>query len=271
MTFMIETVEGYPLELKEIGIFPLKLEMNSPSPRIETEEIQGRDGQIHLGTTYSARSMRAQFYIESRDSVNFNWLRSEVFRLFDSKRTFHIRDKGNSKIRWEVRTAASYSIERLSRTVGTFVVDLISDYPYGESAGSTLNPFTLDSEYWQIGQGLPMEDLQYVHSTNSFNIFNAGDVEVDPVIVPLKIEFKGESENLKILNRTTNEEWQYNGSSSPNDVLTLDGIRSLKNGVSVFKDTNKKLLSIAKGLNSFEVEGAIGNFIISFDFRFYYI
>jgi hypothetical protein len=61
----------------------------------------------------------------------------------------------------------------------------------------------------------------------------------------------------------------YTGITGVNDTITLDGIRSLINGVSVFRQTNKKVLSIAPGWNDFEITGA-SEFLISFDFRFYY-
>jgi hypothetical protein len=89
--------------------------------------------------------------------------------------------------------------------------------------------------------------------------------------LPLKITFTGASTNLTITNTTTGDIWQYTGTTQAGDTITLDGVRSLKNGVSVFGNTNRKLITIAPGWNNFTITGASGSFTISFDFRFYYV
>jgi hypothetical protein len=97
-------------------------------------------------------------------------------------------------------------------------------------------------------------------------------VAVDPRSCYLKISFKGQSNGLTITNITTGDTWRYNGSTGPNDVVVLDGVRSTKNGISIFGHTNRKLITLApKVKNRFSVMGAEGNFEISFDFRFIYI
>jgi Phage tail protein len=155
---------------------------------------------------------------------------------------------------------------------GRFDVEFTTLSPFAESIGTTLDPFTFDAELWQIGQGLTAEDgIVYTHSTSSFRIYNAGDVTIDPRVLPLKITFTGASTNLKITNTTTGDMWQYTGTTQAGDTITLDGVRSLKNGVSIFSATNRKLITIASGWNDFTITGASGSFTISFDFRFYYI
>src|SRR5699024_1306520 len=72
----------------------------------------------------------------------------------------------------------------------------------------------------------------------------------------LKITYKGNSENLRIRNLTTGDEWAYNGTTNTSDVIVLEGIRSTKNGLSIFRQTNKRLLTLAPGWNEFEIVGA---------------
>ena len=57
-------------------------------------------------------------------------------------------------------------------------------------------------------------------------------------------------------NKTTGDVWQYMGTSNLNDEIVLEGIRSTKNGLSIFRDTNKRLITIAPGWNEFEIKGA---------------
>jgi len=90
-------------------------------------------------------------------------------------------------------------------------------------------------------------------------------------VLPLKITFTGASSNLTITNQTTGDMWQYTGTTQAGDTITLDGVRSLKNGASIFGQTNRKLITLKSGWNDFAITGATGAFEISFDFRFYYL
>ncbi|WP_044893576.1 phage tail family protein [Bacillus alveayuensis] len=266
---IIEKLDGTIIETEEYGIKLLTHSISSPSPRVVTEEIEGRDGYIEIDTTYDGRKIRASFFMYAFDKYDYPLLRNEVFRIFATKELFYFHEP-NQKRRWLVR-ASGFDIERFSPRGGTFEIEFSSPSPYAESVGTTLDPFTFDSELWQIGQGLEADDLQYVHNTPSFRVFNAGDIAIDPRERPLKITFSGASTNLAITNVTTGDTWQYTGTTVDGDVIELDGIRSLKNGLSIFGNTNRQLITIAPGWNDFTITGASGYFEITFSFRFYYI
>ena len=109
-------------------------------------------------------------------------------------------------------------------------------------------------------------------TTPTFRFRNDGSVTIDPrVHTGLVITFKGASDKLIIRNKTTGDEWSWSGTTVANDVITLEGIRSLKNGTSIFGQTNKKLITIAPGWNNFEVVGATGSFELSIKSRFYFL
>jgi phage-related protein len=266
---IIEKLDGTIIETEEYGIKLLTHSISSPSPRVVTEEIEGRDGYIEIDTTYDGRKIRASFFMYAFDKYDYPLLRNEVFRIFATKELFYFHEP-NQKRRWLVR-ASGFDIERFSQRGGTFEIEFSSPSPYAESIGTTLDPFTFDAELWQIGQGLEAEDLNYVHTTSSFRIFNAGDITVDPRIYPLTIEYTGASTNLTITNQTTGDIWQYTGTTQAGDTIMLDGVRSLKNGLSIFGNTNRQLITIAPGWNDFTITGASGYFEITFIFRFYYI
>lgn len=265
----IETMEGVKYNLKNIGIIPLNFLISSLSPRHVTEQLEGMDGHVDIETTYDRRILSGRFLLQAKDYNDYALAQNEVFRVFQSKKPFYLISGQEPKKRWKVKVSSGFTPERLSVSDGLFEVEFISAIPFSESIGTTLDPLTFDAEKWQTGQGLTTENPVYVHQASTFRIFNAGDVPVDPRQMPLKIELKGASTNPKITNRTTGDTWQYNGSSGANDTITLSGIRSLKNGTSIFGSTNKKLITIAPGWNDFEITGA-SNFLITFDFRFYY-
>ncbi|MCG6184237.1 phage tail family protein [Anoxybacillus sp. LAT_38] len=119
--------------------------------------------------------------------------------------------------------------------------------------------------------GITEKTTYWIDNQTSFSIYNAGDKTIDPRELPLTITFRGESANLTIINKTTGDTWQYTGTTVKSDFLVLDGIRSLKNGVSIFSDTNRKLITLVPGWNDFTITGASGYFEITFNFRFYYL
>jgi phage-related protein len=267
---IIERLDGTILETEQYGIKLLTYSISSPSVRVVTEEIDGRDGYVEVDTTYDGRKIRASFFMQAVDRHDFPLLRNEVFRIFSTKELFYFHEP-NQKRRWLVRSNG-FEIEKYPPRIGSFEIEFSSPSPYAESVGTTLDPFTFDSELWQIGQGLiESDDLKYVHNTPSFRIYNAGGIDIDPRVLPLKITFVGASTNLAITNETTGDTWTYNGTTQATDTITLDGVRSLKNGASIFGNTNRKLITLKSGWNDFTVAGATGPFEISFDFRFYYL
>lgn len=119
--------------------------------------------------------------------------------------------------------------------------------------------------------GITEKTVYVVESTTTFKIYNAGDEKIDPRSKPLVIEFRGTSTNLSIKNLTTLDTWSYTGTTLKTDFLKIAGVRSLKNGLSIFKDTNRKLITLQPGWNEFELTGTQGFFRITFQFRFNYL
>jgi hypothetical protein len=270
MELAIQRLNGALYDLSDYGIKTLDFQIDAPSPRIYSEVVEGRDGTLDLGAVYDSRQLRGSFFMSAVDSVDFALLRNEIFRIFAGAEAFYLIDSREPGKRWKVRSNG-FSVEQLNATKGRFDVDFNAQIPYAESIGTTLDPLTFDTELWQIGQGIIDEGLTYSHTTSTFRIYNIGDTTVNPRQHPLVITYTGASTNLKIKNVTTGEEWAYTGTSASGNNIKLDGVRSTKNGLSIFRDTNRKVISLVPGWNDFVIAGASGSFTVSFDFRFYYL
>lgn len=268
-------IKLYDLNMNEIylnDIQCLSFNYPSPSPSFETDSPDNVDGFDILGTKIEGRPLKASFFIQAKDKYDYKLLKNEAYKIFYPKREIYIIEVKEPGKRWKAVTAASFEIEPLSLREGRFQVDLSSSKPYSESVGTSLAEQTFDNELWQIGQGLITDETSYVHNTTSFKIFNAGDITINPRRYPLIIKYKGASNNLQIKNNTTLETWSYTGQTTVDDTLELNRLRSLKNSVvNVFKDTNRRSISLAPGWNDIELIGTDGSFEISFDFRFYYV
>lgn len=268
--FKIHYQDGSVIDMHTRDIWVSSFHILSPSPNHLSETTDDQHGSIYLGTTLNNRVIKVMFSVEAVDPIDFDMKRDELFRIFNPLEKFYIiRDLQPGK-RMEVSVNGEFDIDYLSLEDGEFEIEFVIHSVFLESVGKTLDPKLFDVEKWQVGQGLLTDATSYVHQTNTFKIFNAGDIAINPRQQPLVIKFIGASSNLKITNKTTGDVWQYNGPTFAGETLEINGIRSLKNGSSIVYNTNRKLISIATGWNDFEISGGTGSFVISFDFRFYY-
>ncbi|WP_144559544.1 phage tail family protein [Shouchella miscanthi] len=272
MIVTVERLDGtkYVLD-EELGLICSDFIIDSPSPVTETSTRPGVDGYADLGTTYEGRTLYARFYLTGVNNYHYAMLRSQVFRIFDSREEFIVYTSEESRKRWRVKCAASFSVNRIAGPVGEFEVPFISKSPYAESLGTLRNDFTFREDVWAFGQNIPLGvPLSYEFTQRRFSVWNLGDTVVDGRHDYLRIYYKGASNNLTITNRTTGEVWRYNGSSNTNDTIVLDGVFSRKNGSSIFGQTNRNVMTLAVGENIFEITGTSGAFTIEFDLRFLY-
>lgn len=264
MNTIIQRLDGTTYDLEELGITTRDFVISSPSPRHFTETVDTRHGVVDMGTVYDARTINASFYAKADDMDDYALMRDEIFRLFRTQEPFYVIESRSPEKRWRVKVANSFGLDQ-QRIYGFFDVEFVAYSGFAESVETTLSSSLFAAQLTGLGTRI----IQYRHSTAGFEIFNDGDMAVDPRYFPLVIEYKGASTNLEIKNNTTGDMWKYTGTSSSSDTLKLDGIRSTKNGLSIFRNSNRKLISLAPGWNDFDLSGTSGSFEITFDFRFY--
>ncbi|WP_144497382.1 phage tail family protein [Bacillus toyonensis] len=256
LTIVKKNGESFMISMNE-GMRVLTYVPSSPLFQTEYEKLSGRHGLIDVGGAFEAQdNIKSRIYFRSKNINDFCVFRDQIFRLFASQDPFYIISSRAPEKRWKVRVASRYEIEPKGKgTYGVFDITFRSSDAFAESTYSTL-------EWMQV---------DYTRTTSNFTINNKGAVEIDPRQMPLRITFKGASENLKIKNKTTKEEWTYTGITTDKDTIVIDQVRSTKNSLSIVRDTNKKVISLQTGINEFEIIGAKGAFSISFDFRFQYL
>lgn len=286
---------GSSLRLSDIAVQAIDFVLSSIELKSVYEEIEGRHGREESETTYLARIIRVPFYYKATDLLDFPLIRDEIFRQVGRIEPLYLQEirRAENKSYTFVDThepAAMKDVEEsISRKMHFAriqkVIEIEQDglfgegelefetvgLPFGISEGTSLDPRTFDAELWQVGQGIKADDLKYAHDTTEFRIYNAGDIDIDPAQMPLHIKYQGASSNLKIINVTTDDTWSYSGTSTVNDSINIEGIRSSKNGSNILSNTNKKLISLAPGWNDIQLQGTEGDFLISFDFPFYYL
>ncbi|WP_332632032.1 phage tail family protein [Halalkalibacter flavus] len=271
--FKIVYQDGTVIDMADdLNIVVRSFQIDSLSPIIYSEKIQGKSGSIRLGKDYDNRKMQATCQFFAVDSYDYPLARNELLQtLFKDEEFYIVKDDEPAK-RWKVEVSNSFTPERIVNS-GVFVVDFESMSHYAESIATTQDELSFDSSILQFGQGLIAEDLKYTHNTTSFSIYNAGDVIVNPrdSNMELVIEYVGASDSLRIVNESTGDIWEHTATTNSDDVIRLEGVRSTRNNLLIVRESNKKVISIKNGWNNFKLENTSGSFEIKFDFRFYYL
>ena len=244
-----------------------------PSSQIDHNvvAVEGRS-DIILNSQLNNRTISVEFLFETYDIYDFYALRDRLYELFVRTESFYIIFKREPWKRWKVKLANQFELEP-SPNMGSFTVEFITENTNAESVYSSIEfvkEWDVNQHAWNGMIDWDSEPPVYSFNTNSFTVQNLGNGIIDPRSNDLEIVLTGDFPSvLSINNNTTGETYAYNRSLTTSDTLTLSNIRTLRNGVSDFVNTNKRLLTLAPGDNNFTVSGGtVSN--ISFNFRFQY-
>src|SRR5699024_5419351 len=122
----------------------------------------------------------------------------------------------------------------------------------------------------ELGTGIrPM--LRQSSMTNTFTVYNAGNVTIEPESMMLNIIVNAvrSDNNFTIRNKTTGEEFVLKRGSNGSHLRIRGMVVSLGSITNIFRDTNRRFISLAPGDNQFEILN--GTFeAIRFEFKYLY-
>ncbi|UTG84535.1 phage tail domain-containing protein [Bacillus paranthracis] len=250
-TLNIDYADGTSKKIGGDGKFNvLSFAAQSPVFKPIYETLEGRDGEVDMGGNFEGRVLRAEIKFNSSDIMAFYALRDEIYRLFHTREMFVLTSSRQPHKRWNVRVQSVYYVE-----------------PQG---GGRYGSFTLEfksDRHYAVGKL-----VTYTYSSSFFSLHNEGDVLIDPREAYLSISFKGASKDLEIIRGRKSDvepatSFRYTGETTENETITLEGLRYMKGSTSILKDTNKGLITLARGMNSFSVLGTKGGFKVTISFR----
>lgn len=248
----IYDTNGQEFDMGALGLMGMKLNIPSPSYRTTTQEVDGHSGVIVMNRTLDSRKLTAVFVSKADGYIDSLELRDRLYGLLGNGRAFYVSESNQPQKRWKAYLD-EWTPERFNTKIHTLEIPLLAPNGMSESISIIKNKFT----------------------SSKFRFKNDGSVTIDPRVnsnSDTEIEFSGASTNLVIKNLTTGDEWSYTGTTLAGDKVLLKGVRSLKNGTSVFGQTNKKLITLAPGWNEFEILGATnGEFELTIRTRFYFL
>lgn len=268
---IIELLNGTRFDIANYGLGVEDYDIPSVEMEHTVVDVDGSNSTLIIGTRFKGRTIPVIFAYLASDYHDYLLLRNELNALFTRKEAFYIIFKDEPHKRWLVKTATQFSTVKDLETVGSMPVNFLCAKSFAESIATTQALKEWDVDNWAWDGTIDWdEELKYVFTSNDFIVKNLGNIEIDPCEHELEIVLKGTfPSNVKITNQTTGEVYQYNRPLSPTDELRISGICTFRNGISDFRNTNYKLLTLAVGDNIFTVEGGTLT-SIAFNFRFLY-
>lgn len=301
MDIEIVTKSNKKFRLSDIGMEATDFIAGSIKHEVYSSSIEGRHGLVDYGADYRDRTITVPFIFYPQELHDFAHGRDELFEYLTGTDSFYIRElRRPRRKQYEfVKPIKTDLPQKVKQTDDEYVngkqylVRLSSvielDQSHSSATGkleftTTMLPFAetryttmqLNSQGYDentdlhgTADNIDFDNTKYVFTESRFNVFNAGNVAVEPESMYLKITVKGINapNNFSIRNRTTGRTLTVN--KAVTGTLVINGIDVKLNNINVLRDTNLTFINIAAGMNDFEISG--GTFgSIEFDFRFYY-
>lgn len=229
------------VDLKQLGLSFLTFNPESLDSEFAIESIQGADGERIRKNQFKGRRIQATLFYKKANNIDFQNGKSAVYKLFNGRQKLLIVDSRLEVEKvWEVVVEGNYTLdnEQTPFTKG-FELTFFSESSYASASESTETVIT---------------------STEGV-VFNAGDIYLDARQHNIEFTFYGESTNLRIVNESTNSQFQYFGDTTMEDKIYVTSTYSEKNGINIFKDTEKYgALEFDLGSNTIKMYGVTGDY-----------
>ena len=270
----------YDLNMKEItlpkGVMPLEIFVGSVAKNRVTEEVDGRSGVVDYGFNYTDRPVSLFLRIKAADAADFRLLRNEVFATFDVGSAFYVAEADVPSRVLKVVVDESYIPDRLTEEYADFDINCRTlDSVFWETIYTTLElndtGYDAAAEKYGLVDGIDDEKVKYRFTENTFAVYNAGNVTVEPESMYLELLFYYctiPDGKMTVKNLTTGDVLEINSVENRMHIKQ-SGMKLTIGAVQRFRDTNRRFISLAPGDNQFEITGATFD-EARFDFKYYF-
>lgn len=261
-----------------VGVLPLDFLVSAIEKERYIENIKGIPGPINYGFDYKDREVTLNFWLRHyHGEHDQKLLKSELYAMLDSEPYFYVSDDRLPTRVLKLAVDEPYLPDRINGSnISTleFKCQIIG-LPFWRTKWKTqeleLEGYNADSDKFGFADNINLDYPNYTFTTNSFYVWNGGNVTIDPRNMDLKIrlyQLKTDG-NFKLTNHTTGETFEYLAPRTGNTV-DMDGVQAFVGmQANRLRETNRKYISLAPGLNKISYTG--GEMInIQFDFPFYF-
>lgn len=243
-----------------VGVRPLDLLVSSIEKERKEQAIDGVPGVVDYGYNYKGREVKMNFMTEHyHGTFDHRLQRDEIYNLFDSYPYLYVSDNTVPSRVLKITVDGSFTPERYGYWYSTFQVDArITGLPFWRTKYTTQDiekdGYSAIVEKYGMADGINVDCLPYKFTGNEFTVWNGGNVTVDPRNMYLKLNLTNVTTtgNLTVENVTTGEKFIYKQAISKKN-LSIDGTKVLIGTSNKLRDTNRKFISLEKGINKIKI------------------
>ena len=254
------------------GLRFLDYEEEGVENRVNATEIQSVDGVLLSPSTFGPFNIKLRFFYRGADVTDYKLIKQKLRGMLFKRTPYFINHSDMPGIKYAVYCEEN-AITDIAHKYGEFEITFVVFKGYSESLMTTDN-FSLNSDYWQFGNGLVTDpNIKYVHTKRKFQIYNGSTDTVTPIhrhqlITTMNINAPN---GFTLHNKTTGDKFTYKKKIRDTDTVVLNGVYPFKNKQHCGIDTNHEYITLAEGYNDFEVLGdGVEVKEIKFTFNFVY-
>ena len=260
-----------------VGVKPLDLFVSSIEKERKEQQIDGIPGVVDYGFNYKQRDASMTFWLRHfHGEHDYFLMKSEIDAMFDSHGYIYACHNALPSRVIKLTVDGSYEPERVTGSMyANLEVDArITGLPFWRTKYTTQeienSGYSAIAEKYGLADGIHLDHSKYRFDKNEFTVWNGGNVTIDPRNMYLKLVLTNvtTSGNLTIENITTGEKFIYKEAISKKN-LTIDGTKVLIGTSNKLRDTNRKFISLVKGINKIKITNGTFN-SVAVDSPFYF-
>lgn len=259
-----------------VGVTPLDILIPSIEKERILENINGIPGTVDYGFNYKEREVTLNFQMEHfNGTYDFRLMRNQLYALLDSQSYFYIVDNLSPSLALKITIDSSYLPERYGYWYSTVEISgKTTGLPFWRTIYTTQdiekNGYSALVEKFGMADGVHLDYLTYTPKTNTFSIWNGGNVTIDPRHFDLSIRllYATAKGDVTIENLTTGEKFIFYRQFE-NTHLNIFGSQVLLGNTNWLRESNRKFISLVPGENKIKVSN-VEHQGVSFDFPYYF-
>lgn len=263
------------------------------------DSVVGRHGKLDFGSNYIDRVIKVPMKFKHGEMHNYAHLRDELYGVLTDVESYYIREMRRPRRleyefidfgqtpKWKEQTENEYVdgkqfLVRMTSELepeqlyngGEIEIEFTTtELPFAETIYTTkyLNDFGFREAQNKFGvaENINQDYTKSVYTTTYFEVWNGGNVTVEPEVMELNIELlNAVTSGFRIVNKSTNEEFRYTGRLNYSTLL-INGVQVHTGVINRLRDTSRTFISLKPGINQIEITG-VSYDQISFDFKYYY-
>lgn len=259
-----------------VGVKPLDLFVSSIEKERKEQQIDGIPGVVDYGFNYKQRDASMTFWLRHfHGEHDYFLMKSEIDSMFDSYDYIYASHNALPSRVIKLTVDGSYEPERITGSMyANLEVDArITGLPFWRTKYTTQeiesSGYSAIAEKYGMADGINQDNAKYSFETKTFNVWNGGNVTVDPRNMILLIKMFYVNGTGSITNKTTGDKFTIINDWKGNH-LTIESTKIIKaTNVNALRDTNRKFISLVPGNNEIEVTG-LDFTKVEFTFPYYY-